>query len=68
MVQKSPARLLAVGLLMLATLPVAFFVRSLGWAELIFAPTGCYLVIWAVLGRGGWCRNCKKFSLRPHGH
>jgi hypothetical protein len=68
MVQKSPPRLLAVGLLMLATLPLAFLVPRIWWAELVLLPTGAYLVVWAVVGRGGWCRHCKKFSVvRPRG-
>jgi hypothetical protein len=29
----------------------------------ILLLTGLYLVVWAALGRGRWCRRCKKFSI-----
>jgi hypothetical protein len=34
------------------------------WAPgVILLLTGIYLIVWATLGKGYWCRNCKKFSL-----
>jgi hypothetical protein len=65
MIQKSKARLLAVGFGMIASMAIAFFF-PLFWAPgIILALTGIYLVVWATLGKARWCRNCKKFSLQP---
>ena len=25
--------------------------------------TGAYLLVWAVVGKGRWCRNCKNFGI-----
>ncbi len=63
MIQKSKARLLSVGLGMIASIIIAFFM-PLFWAPgIILALTGIYLVVWATLGKARWCRNCKKFSI-----
>ncbi len=63
MIQKNRARLIVVGLLMIASLSVAHYF-PLFWAPgIILFLTGIYLLVWGTLGRGGWCRNCKKFSL-----
>jgi hypothetical protein len=63
MVQKSRIRLIAGGLVMMAslavTVPFAWF-----WVPgIILFLTGGYLLLWATFGRGAWCRTCKKFSL-----
>jgi hypothetical protein len=63
MVQKSRARLVLVGLLMMASIAITF---PLAWFRIpgtIIFLTGVYLFLWGSLGRGAWCRNCKKFSL-----
>ena len=65
MVHKSPLRLFLVGLLMLASPAVAAFVPYFWAPATILVLTGIYLVIWASLGRGYWCRQCKKFNLLP---
>ena len=65
--RKSPQRLLLVGLLMVASPAVAAVVPSLWAPAIILVLTGLYLMIWATLGRGYWCRECKKFSLLPGG-
>ena len=32
-------------------------------ADLVVANlTGIYLIVWATLGKGSWCRNCKRFG------
>ncbi len=61
-VQKSRVRLGLVGALFLAA-PVA----GLLWWPLSLpaggmALTGVYLLLWATLGRGRWCRGCKRFD------
>jgi hypothetical protein len=63
MVQKSRLRLLVVGLLMIAATSIAFVVPHFWSASVILFLTGAYLVVWAVLGRGAWCRQCKRFNI-----
>jgi hypothetical protein len=63
MIQKSRLRLVAVGLLMMLCVAIAFRFFWFWVPGIILFLTGAYLVVWATLGRGEWCRNCKKFSL-----
>ena len=63
MIQKSRIRLAMVGIVMLATLALAFVIPHFWVPAIILAFTGAYLLVWATLGRGCWCRNCKKFNL-----
>jgi hypothetical protein len=61
-VQKPIGRLVLVGVAMLACAGLAA-----GWSVLwlpttILGLTGVYLLIWAVAGRGRWCRGCKRFD------
>ena len=62
MIQKSRARLVVVGGLLLAASALALVIPHFWVPALILAFTGIYLLCWGTLGRGGWCRNCKKFS------
>jgi Flp pilus assembly protein TadB len=62
LIQKSRARLLAVGVLLVFSPVLAWFVPLLWAPAIVFTFTGLYLLAWAILGRGRWCRNCKKFS------
>jgi hypothetical protein len=63
MIQKSRVRLITVGLVQMALIAVAFRF-SWFWAPgIILFIAGAYLIVWGTLGHGGWCRNCKKFSL-----
>jgi hypothetical protein len=68
MVHKSPLRLLLVGLVMVASPAAAAFVPYLWAPAIILVLTGCYLITWSTLGRGYWCRECKKFGLFPRGN
>jgi hypothetical protein len=63
MVHKNTPRLFVVGLAMVASPAVAAFVPFFWAPAIILALTGTYLITWATLGRGYWCRECKKFSL-----
>ena len=63
MVQKSRFRLFIVGVLMVASLAIAVFVPLFWTPGIILLLTGCYLIIWATLGKGCWCRTCKKFGI-----
>ena len=63
MVQKNRSRLLAVGILMLASIAIAFFVPYFWLPAIVLGAAGAYLFVWATLGKGCWCRACKKFSI-----
>jgi hypothetical protein len=62
MIQKSRGRLFGVGILMITSIAIAFFVPIFWAPGVILLLTGLYLIVWATLGKGCWCRNCKKFS------
>jgi hypothetical protein len=61
-VQKPCGRLVLVGVLLLAA---AVGLRVLGpplaVAAVVPGLTGAYLLAWASVGRGRWCRGCKRF-------
>jgi len=61
-VQKSRARLAVVGGLMLASSGVGWLWAPLWCLALILVPTGAYLLVWASVGRGVWCRGHKGFD------
>lgn len=63
MIQKSKARLIVVGLCMIASVAIAFVLPWFWAPGIILALTGIYLLAWATLGKACWCRNCKKFSV-----
>lgn len=63
MIQKSRTRLFVVGILMLAAIAAPFYFPLLWAPGIILLLAGIYLLIWATLGRGRWCRTCKKFSI-----
>jgi len=63
MVQKSKTRLIVVGLCMIASVAIAWFVPFFWVPGFVLVLTGIYLVVWATLGKARWCRNCKKFSI-----
>jgi hypothetical protein len=65
MVHKSRLLLFLVGLLLVALPAVTKVVPYLWAPAMIFALTGFYLMTWASLGRGYWCRSCKRFSPLP---
>jgi hypothetical protein len=62
-VQKGRRRLLLVGVLLLASTGVAAVHPYLWAAGALLFLAGAYLVAWATLGRGRWCRACKRFSV-----
>lgn len=66
MIQKSKARLIIIGLCMLASVVIALAVPWFWAPGIILALTGIYLLLWATLGNACWCRNCKKFGIRNH--
>ncbi|HEY1381482.1 MAG TPA: hypothetical protein VGF55_32070 [Gemmataceae bacterium] len=60
--QKPLARLVCVGVLMLAAVGVAVLWPVLWAPSVILAQVGTYLVLWAAMGHGRWCRGCKRFD------
>ena len=62
MIQKSRGRLFIVGVLLCGSIAVAFFGPIFWGPGIILVLTGLYLIVWATLGKGCWCRNCKNFS------
>jgi hypothetical protein len=61
-VQKPLTRLTSVGLVMIAAL-ILPIVWPILWAPaIIVGLTGGYLMAWALIGRGRWCRGCKRFD------
>lgn len=63
MVRRSPLRLVLVGLPMAAAPAIAAFVPYLWVPVIVSALAGLYLIAWATLGMGYWCRECKRFSV-----
>jgi hypothetical protein len=61
-VQKPIARLVVVGVAMLATASLAVVWPVLWPPAVVLGLTGIYLVAWAAIGRGRWCRGCKRFD------
>jgi hypothetical protein len=61
-VQKSRSRLVLVGALMFVGLSLSLL-PPLWWAPaVVLALAGAYLLAWALVGRGRWCRGCKRFD------
>jgi hypothetical protein len=57
--RRSRPLLLLVGIV-LCTLPLPFVRIPLAWLPaLIMILAGGYLLYWASMGRGLWCRHCK---------
>lgn len=61
-VRKNPRRLALVGILMVATLGLGVFWWPLWLPAAVCMLTGAYLLSWASIGRGRWCRGCKRFD------
>jgi hypothetical protein len=61
-VHKRLGRLVVVGGLMLTGLGLGFLWPPLWAPAVILALTGVYLLLWATIGRGRWCRVCKRFD------
>jgi hypothetical protein len=61
-VQKPRARLVLVGLMMLAAVGLGPLWAPLWAPAIALGLTGVYLLAWATVGRGRWCRGCKRFD------
>jgi hypothetical protein len=63
-VQKSRHQLALVGVFMLASVGIGVLSppSPLWMGSVIFGLTGVYLLAWASIGKGRWCRGCKRFD------
>jgi len=61
---KSRTRLGLVGALMLGGAAAALLLRFTWPLAILLAMTGGYLLLWATLGKGAWCRQCKRIAFR----
>ena len=61
-VQRSLGRLALAGLLMLAAPGLGVLWWPLWLPAIVCALTGVYLLAWASVERGRWCRGCKRFD------
>ncbi|HEV7608969.1 MAG TPA: hypothetical protein VGO61_16620 [Steroidobacteraceae bacterium] len=63
LIRRNPAQLLVVGLIFCSSLSIAFFAPLFWVPGIILFVAGLYLIAWATLARGMWCRQCKTFSI-----
>jgi len=64
MIRKSSLRLLLIGVAMMASISIGLIVPYFWAPGVILFLIGSYLVVWGTLGKGLWCRHCKKFWRR----
>ena len=62
MIQKSRPRLIIVGVGLIASLGLVRLAPMFWIPCLIVVPTGVFLIVWATVGKGRWCRQCKTFK------
>jgi len=64
LLQKSRTKLFATGVIALAAVVGCFFLSPLYWIATSFLVLiGGFLIAWSTLGKGLWCRHCKKFPV-----
>ena len=63
MIQKSRSQLFFVGIGMIALFGLTLALRTLRAPGLVAGLTGIFLIVWATIGKGRWCRQCKTFRL-----
>ena len=62
LIRRNPVQLFVVGVLMCASLAVAFVEPVLWVPGIVVFLGGLYLIAWAILAKGMWCRQCKTFA------
>jgi len=62
MVWRPPVRLIVAATAFIA-LTIAF-IAAFWVLAILTAIIAIYLLLWAVIAKGFWCRDCKKFPLR----
>ena len=64
LLQKNRLKLIAVGLGMLVAAVATYRVsHALAVLAIVLVLTGAYLFAWGWLGKGLWCRQCKRFPV-----
>jgi hypothetical protein len=63
LIQKNRWRLAAVGAVLCASMVIAMYLPYLWLPCIVLALVGAYLLVWATLGKGQWCRQCKTFRV-----
>lgn len=63
LIRRDPVLLFVVGVLMCALLSIALFTSWFWIPGIILFLAGAYLIAWATLAGGRWCRHCKTFSV-----
>jgi hypothetical protein len=61
LIRRNPLRLFVVGVLLCASLAIAYWAPFFWVPGIILFLTGSYLIAWATLAKGMWCRECKRF-------
>ena len=61
MIRRNPVQLFAVGALMCASSLVSLWIPVFWIPGIILVLSGAYLITWATLAKGMWCRQCKRF-------
>ena len=62
MIQKNRWRISIVGVLMVVSVALAAVLPLLLAPGVLLLLAGSYLIIWGTVGKGRWCRVCKKFG------
>lgn len=63
MIQKSRSQLVVVGACLMALFGLTMVSRTLRAPGLVAGLTGLFLIVWATVGKGRWCRHCKTFRV-----
>jgi hypothetical protein len=63
MIQKNRLRLFLAGLGLFAVIGLVFFIPHFEVPGMLLSLGGAYLIFWATVGKGGWCRSCKKYNI-----
>jgi hypothetical protein len=63
MIQKSRVRLTLVGAIMVTAIAGPLWNPVLWAPSIVLFLIGAYLLLWGTIGRGRWCRACKKFGV-----
>lgn len=64
LLEKSRIALFLAGIFFLAGAVALVFLYTIIWiAALLLLVVAAYLLTWAILGKGLWCRTCKRFPI-----
>jgi len=62
LIRRNPVLLFIAGVLMCGSLVITSITPWFWAPGIILFLAGAYLIAWAVLAKGMWCRQCKTFS------